>query len=70
MAEEISRAMDEDVPGATDDDVPRAGFAALLGRPAHERAYMLIPVGYPADDCVVPAAALQRRPLQQVMTVL
>lgn len=26
----------------------------LLGRPANERAYLLIPVGYPADDAQVP----------------
>lgn len=26
----------------------------ILGRPAHEKPYLLIPVGYPAPDCVVP----------------
>ena len=39
----------------------------ILDRPATERPFLLIPVGYPADDCVVPAAATQRRPLDQAM---
>jgi len=26
----------------------------ILGRPANERAYLVIPIGYPADDCRVP----------------
>ena len=31
------------------------GFLSkVLSRPEHERPYLLIPVGYPADDCVVP----------------
>ena len=37
---------------------PMKFLAELLGRPAHERAYMLIPVGYPADDARVPTHAL------------
>lgn len=55
-----------------------AGFAALthtpapmeflrelLGRPANERALCLIPVGYPAEDCTVPA--ISRKPLSEVL---
>jgi iodotyrosine deiodinase len=34
---------------------PMAFLGKLLGRPEHERPYLLIPVGYPAADCVVPA---------------
>jgi hypothetical protein len=41
----------------------------LLGRPANERAYMLIPVGYPTDDCRVPLEALARRPLEESLIV-
>jgi hypothetical protein len=44
-------------------------LAALLGRPAHERPFVLIPVGYPADDCTVPVAGMTRKPLDQIMTV-
>ncbi len=48
---------------------PMGFLADVLGRPDHERAYMLIPVGYPTDDCVVPAHALTRKPLGDVMVV-
>ncbi len=54
----------------------RAGFATLthtpspmgflrqiLERPDYERPFLLIPVGYPADDCVVPK--LTRKPLSE-----
>ena len=33
---------------------PMKFLAEILGRPSNERAYMLIPVGFPADDCRVP----------------
>lgn len=46
---------------------PMAFLAEILGRPAHERPFLLIPVGYPADDCVVPQAALARKPLSAVL---
>ncbi len=48
---------------------PMRFLAGLLGRPDHERPYLLIPVGYPADGCVVPEAATRRKPLEQVMVV-
>ena len=41
----------------------------ILDRPANERPYLLIPVGYPSDDCVVPAAAVKRKPIDQVMSL-
>lgn len=49
---------------------PMAFLGEILGRPAHERPFLLIPVGYPADDCVVPRAATLRRPLDEVMVVV
>jgi iodotyrosine deiodinase len=48
---------------------PMAFLASILDRPEHEKPYMLIPVGYPADDCKVPAHAVGRRPLPEVMVV-
>ena len=42
----------------------------VLCRPVSERPFLVIPVGYPADDCVVPLQALQRRPLGDVMQVV
>lgn len=41
----------------------------ILDRPANERPYLLIPVGYPAEDCVVPEAAIERKPIEQIMVV-
>jgi hypothetical protein len=35
----------------------------LLDRPENERPFILIPVGYPADDAVVPD--LRRKPLDE-----
>ncbi len=33
---------------------PMKFLAEILERPANERPYLLLPVGYPSDDCVVP----------------
>lgn len=33
---------------------PMGFLARILERPANEKPFLLIPVGYPADDCVVP----------------
>ncbi len=44
---------------------PMGFLAEVLERPPNERAFVLIPVGYPAPDCVVPA--LTRKPLEQIL---
>ena len=44
---------------------PMKFLAELLERPAHERAYLLIPVGFPVEDCQVPD--LKRKPLDEVL---
>ena len=49
---------------------PMAFLNDILGRPKHERPFLLIPIGYPADHCTVPRAAMQRRPLDEVMVVV
>lgn len=36
----------------------------ILDRPAHERPFVLIPVGYPATDATVPD--IRRKPLDRV----
>ena len=41
--------------------------ASLLNRGI---AFLLIPVGYAADDCQVPKKALSRKPLADVMHVV
>lgn len=36
----------------------------ILERPAHEKPFLLIPVGYPAENCLVPK--LERKPLEEI----
>ncbi len=48
---------------------PMKFLGRILDRPAFERPFLLLPVGYPADDCQVPVAAIRRKPLAQIMTV-
>ena len=48
---------------------PMTFLTRVLGRPAHERPFLLVPIGYAADACEVPAAALQRKPLDEIMIV-
>ncbi len=58
--------------------VHRAGLACLthtpspmnflqkvLNRPANEKPYLLMPVGYPAEDCEVPD--IERKPLDEIL---
>jgi hypothetical protein len=35
----------------------------ILNRPAYEKPFLLVPVGYPADKCLVPD--LKRKPLDE-----
>ncbi|MGK5628088.1 nitroreductase family protein [Streptomyces sp. URMC 123] len=44
---------------------PMRFLSEVLGRPANEKAFAVIPVGYPAPDCRVPD--LVRKSLEQVM---
>ncbi|MEO0325140.1 MAG: nitroreductase family protein [Myxococcota bacterium] len=44
---------------------PMKFLAELLGRPASERPFLLLPVGYPAEGCEVPDLA--RKSLDQVL---
>ncbi|MCY4466781.1 MAG: nitroreductase family protein [Chloroflexi bacterium] len=39
---------------------PMKFLAEIVGRPANERAFVLIPVGYPADDAQVPVISKKR----------
>jgi hypothetical protein len=40
----------------------------ILGRPENERPYVLVPVGYPTDECVVPD--LERKELDEILVRL
>jgi nitroreductase len=47
---------------------PMAFLTKLLGRPENERPFAMLPIGYPADDCVVPD--ITRKPLDDVVVQL
>jgi iodotyrosine deiodinase len=44
---------------------PMGFLREILGRPENERPFALIPVGYPAEGCTVPA--LRRKPLAEIL---
>lgn len=44
---------------------PMKFLAEVLGRPEHERPFLLIPVGYPSDDCVVPR--ITKKPAEDII---
>jgi iodotyrosine deiodinase len=44
---------------------PMSFLARILGRPRNERAFCLIPVGYPAEGCTVPK--LDKKPLGEIL---
>ncbi len=46
---------------------PMKFLSRVLGRPAPERPFLLIPVGYPAEGTTVPD--IHRKPLDQIMVV-
>lgn len=48
---------------------PMKFLPEFCGRPAHEKAVMILPVGYPSADATVPAVAKLKKPLNEVMTV-
>lgn len=45
---------------------PMNFLAKILNRPENEKPFLLIPVGYPADECYVPK--LERKNLEQIAT--
>ena len=47
---------------------PMGFLRSLLGRPRNERAYVLLPVGYPAPDATVPD--IQKKPLDEIRTIV
>ncbi len=44
---------------------PMKFLSKILRRPAHERPFLLIPVGYPASPCMVPD--IRRKALEQIL---
>ncbi|MCQ0969440.1 nitroreductase family protein (plasmid) [Paracoccus sp. TK19116] len=48
---------------------PMRFLNGLCGRPDHEKPVMILPVGLPAADATVPAAAKVKKPLPEIMTL-
>lgn len=48
---------------------PMKFLNALCNRPENEKPVMILPVGLPASDATVPAAAKRKKPLDQIMSV-
>ena len=48
---------------------PMKFLNAALDRPESEKPVMILPVGWPAPDATVPAAAKRKKPLAQVLSV-
>ncbi len=46
---------------------PMGILRELLGRPRNEKPFVVLPVGYPAQDCRVPV--LSKKPLDEIMIV-
>lgn len=46
---------------------PMRFLTAALNRPDYERPYIIVPVGYPADDCMVPD--IERKPIDEIMVI-
>jgi nitroreductase len=42
----------------------------ILGRPANERPYILLVAGHPAEDAMIPRAATEKKPLQQIASFI
>ena len=49
---------------------PMGFLRELCGRPADEKPYMIVVVGHPAEDAIVPLHALKKKPLEQISSWL
>ena len=49
---------------------PMSFLSKICARPDDERPFMLLVVGYPADDASVPKHALKKKPLEQIASFL
>jgi len=47
---------------------PMGFLNEVLGRPKNERAFVVLPVGYPAEGCEVPV--ITKKPLDEIMIVI
>jgi hypothetical protein len=45
-------------------------LSKICGRPDNERPYMLLIVGYPAEDASVPNHAINKKPVSEIATFI
>ena len=48
---------------------PMKFLPEMCGRPASEKALMILPVGYPSAEATVPEVAKRKKPLDEILTV-
>jgi nitroreductase len=49
---------------------PMGFLTRICGRPSNEKPFLLLVVGYPADDASYPAVAAEKKPLEQMASFL
>lgn len=49
---------------------PMSFLSTICQRPDNERPFMLLVVGYPAENASVPHHALVKKPLSEILTVM
>jgi iodotyrosine deiodinase len=49
---------------------PMKFLGEICGRPAEEKAVMILAVGHPARDATVPAAAKVKKPLDEILSII
>ena len=49
---------------------PMTFLREICGRPEREKPFVLLVVGYPAEGCTVPAHALEKKALGEILTVV
>jgi iodotyrosine deiodinase len=49
---------------------PMSFLSKICDRPDNERPYMLLIVGYPAEDASVPHHAINKKPLSEIATFI
>ena len=47
---------------------PMGFLNGICNRPDAEKPYILMVVGYPAEDCTIPAHAMEKRPLDEIVS--
>ena len=61
----ISALHESGIASLTHTPSPMDFLCDILDRPAHEKAFLLIPIGYPSKDCKVPDIA--RKSLEEII---